>query len=160
MLSVVRLLHQFVSRVEVVDDLAAASKPLMPLILRVLDCPNPYAETVGGGDGDGGAPAILPKDATFVVELLKKVFKSVGSRELPYFVQSAMESQLPIFLLDNVVGMPLSSLQHVLNPAALKIHAVDALKAMVSQSQSQYAARTCNFILRFSSLRLSKQFGL
>ncbi len=128
---IVRLLHQFVSRVETVDNLVSSNVDIVKQLTRGLDNTSPTT----GAHLDGTIPE-LPKEAAFIVELLKKIFQSYTSRNLPFFVQAAVHANLPNFLLDHVVGASKENLSHVRNVSALRIHAVDLLKAMVAADEN------------------------
>jgi hypothetical protein len=49
---------------------------------------------------------------------------------LPELVSLAMKAQVPMFFLDHIIGASPSQLAHVRNSSALKVYAVDCLKAM------------------------------
>lgn len=112
---VVRLLHLLVSRVDTIDNLASSPTDPIRQLTRALSNP----------------PGTLPKEATFMVELLKKIFQST-SRNLPHFAANALAANLPNFLLDNVIGATQASVAEVRNPSAMRIHAVDLIKAIIS----------------------------
>jgi hypothetical protein len=116
---VMRLLHELVSRPSVVDNIAGSPIDLMPLFLRSL-ASKPTA----------GSPVELNKEATFIVEIMKNIFQCVGAQMLPELVSLAMKAQVPIFFLDHIIGAAPSQLAHVRNSSALKVYAVDCLKAM------------------------------
>lgn len=124
MVCVVRLLHQLIGRIEVVDNLACAKTDIVQQLTLCLD------------SGDG----VLPKDAALIVELLKKIFTTNFCRFMGHFVQSALAANLPNFLLDNVLGASKEALRDVASPSALKIHTVDLLKAIVAADSEGDAA--------------------
>jgi hypothetical protein len=113
LICIVRILHQLISREDVVDNLAQGRVDIIQQLKDALD-------------HDGS----IPKDATVMVELLKRIFQCVTCRYLPLFLESAKRYQLTNFVLDRILGVDSSSLVHVLNSAALKIHAVDLIKAI------------------------------
>ena len=47
----------------------------------------------------------------------------------------ALDAHLPHFLLEGVINAPPWALEDVRSPSALKVHAVDALKAMLSAAK-------------------------
>jgi hypothetical protein len=112
---IIRILHQLVSKVETVDNLACANNDVIGLLTRAL-----------------GQPGSLNKESAYIVELLKKIFQSVMCRSLGYFVQAAMSCKLPSFLLDNIIGASNDALKDVRNAGALRIHAVDLIKAIMA----------------------------
>jgi len=118
MLSIVRMLHQFVIRIEVIDNLASSKVDMIQLFTHCLH--------------DEEEEKKICKDASIVVELMKKIFLCVYSKSLGLFVINAMAANLPNFLLDNILSADPSSLEHVINPSALKIHTVDLLKALLA----------------------------
>ncbi len=122
MVCVVRLLHQLIGRPEVVDNLACAKVDVVQQLTLALS----------------GAEA-LPKDAALIVELLKKIFQTTFSRFLGHFVSMAIAANLPNFLLDGVLGASPKALAEVTNPSALKIHAVDLLKAIIAADDTNAA---------------------
>ena len=67
--SIMRLLHQLVSRVDCVDSLASSPTDLVQQAVLAL-----------GGSGDANTPdqekVVLPKEAAFFCELLKKIFQT------------------------------------------------------------------------------------
>ena len=67
--SIMRLLHQLVSRVDCVDTLASSPTDLIQQAVLAL-----------GGSGDANTPdkevVVLPKEAAFFCELLKKIYQS------------------------------------------------------------------------------------
>eukprot|EP00602_Paraphysomonas_sp_CaronLab_P011509 CAMPEP_0185040382 /NCGR_PEP_ID=MMETSP1103-20130426/38364_1 /TAXON_ID=36769 /ORGANISM="Paraphysomonas bandaiensis, Strain Caron Lab Isolate" /LENGTH=2494 /DNA_ID=CAMNT_0027579655 /DNA_START=336 /DNA_END=7820 /DNA_ORIENTATION=+ len=117
--SVVRLLHELADRAAAVDSIAGAPVDPMRVLVRSLNI-----------SGDP-SKVELPKEATVIVELLKKIFQCMAAQCLPEFVGMAMRAKLPMFLLDNVVGATKDQLAHVRNASALRVHAVDVLKAMI-----------------------------
>ena len=115
MVSVVRLLFQLTARSEVVDNLASAKvDPIEQLTLALQE-------------GD-----TVPKDATIVVELLKRVFQTPYCRFMDQFVAMALRVNLPSVLLNKILGATKENLAHVANASALRIHTVDCLKAILA----------------------------
>jgi hypothetical protein len=123
MVCIIRLLNQLIGRIEVVDNLACAKVDIVSQLTLCLD------------NGSGA----LPKDATIIVELLKKIFQTTFSRFLGHFVGMAMSANLPNFLLDNVLGASPQALAEVTSPSALKIHTVDLLKAIIAADEDHAA---------------------
>lgn len=118
---VMRLMHELVSRSFVVDNIASSPIDIMPLFVRSLNT--------------GTTNEIeLCKDATFIVELMKNIFQCTNSQMLPELVSMAMKAQVPIFFLDNIIGALPAQLAHVRNSSAIKVYAVDCLKAMTMVS--------------------------
>ena len=113
---VMRLLHELVSRPSVVDNLTSSPIDLMPLFLRALSASR--------------NPVELCKDATFIVEIMKNIFQCVNAQMLPELVSLAMRAQVPLFFLDHIIGATPSQIAHIRNASALKVYAVDCLKAM------------------------------
>ena len=130
---IIRLLSQLVYRVDAVDTLANASVDIISQLVI----------TLGGtgfrtsSDGSENSKINLPKEAAFVVELLKKIFSSKTSAFLPHFVTMANQADLANFLLDHVIGANQRELEEVRNPAALRIHAVDTIKAIIAADEFQ-----------------------
>ena len=115
MVSVVRLLFQLTTRSEVVDNLASAKvDPIEQLTLALQE-------------GD-----TVPKDATIVVELLKRIFQTPYCRFMDQFVAMALRVNLPSVLLNKILGATKENLAHVANASALRIHTVDCLKAILA----------------------------
>lgn len=126
---IVRLLHQFVGRVDTIDNLAGSPIDVVLQLTRALDL---------NSNRKDSAPE-LAKEAAFTVEVLKKIYQCIASRNLGHFVLMGMQADLPNFLLDHIVGAPKSKLENVRNSSALRIHAVDVLKAMVSADEANAA---------------------
>jgi len=130
-LSIIRLMHQFVSRVDCVDAIANTD-----FIRQVV-------VTLGGSRNSSGSDrseikrTILPKEAAFIVELLKRIFQCRASSFIGVLVSSAMQADLPNFLLNHVIGKNPDDLQGVAHPAALRIHAVDTVKAIIAADEFQ-----------------------
>jgi hypothetical protein len=82
-----------------------------------------------------GVGVQLPKEAAIIVELLKKIFKTTSCMSLGIFVQAAMHCRLPSFLLDHVIAVSPDKLAAVANSAALRIHAVDTIKAILAADE-------------------------
>lgn len=115
MVSVVRLLFQLTARSDVVDNLAGAKvDPIEQLTIALNENDN------------------VPKDATIVVELLKRIFQTPYCRYMDQFVAMALRSNLPTLLLNKILGATKTELAHVTNVAALRIHTVDLLKAILA----------------------------
>eukprot|EP00981_Chlorochromonas_danica_P015372 scaffold11846_cov149-Ochromonas_danica.AAC.3 len=119
---VIRLLHQLVSRVEVVEGLGSAKIDIISLLTKYL------------ADGDR-----LPKDSTIVVELLKKLFSCRFARCIAHFVDMARDADLPNLLLNRVLNADAQQLEGVINPAALRLYAVDLLKALLAAADEEYS---------------------
>lgn len=121
---VIRLLHQFATRVNCVEAFASSTVDLMAQLTRALDVDNVLR-------GASSARATLPKEAAYFAELIKKIFQCVGASCLDEFLDMAMRAKLPLFLLDHVVGANDEALSSVRSPSALKLYAVDIIKAMM-----------------------------
>jgi hypothetical protein len=81
----------------------------------------------------GSAEVSIPKEASVFVEMLRKIFQCQGSDFLMEFVGMGMHAQLPSFLLDNIISSETEEkLEHVRNAAAMRVHAIDTLKAMAA----------------------------
>lgn len=130
LVSIVRLLHTLVNRVEVVENLATAK----------VDVIEQLTLSISEANDKDVAQQKIARDATIVVELLKRIFQCVYCRMLPQFVVMAKNANLPNFILDNVLGASSSALQHVINPSALKIYSVDLLKAIIAASDEETSA--------------------
>jgi hypothetical protein len=81
----------------------------------------------------------IAKDATIVVELLKRIFQCTYCRMLPHFVECSKATKLPALLLDHILDPPQKAIEGVLNPSALKIYAVDVIKAIIAASDEESA---------------------
>jgi len=126
---VIRLLHILVTRVDGVDNLASANEDIILQLTRTLD----HGSMIGKASMNDSVP--LPKEAVLVVELLKKIFQCVDARNLNYFVASAISIGLPVFLLEHAVGARQEVLNEIRNPSALRIYAIDALKALAKADE-------------------------
>jgi hypothetical protein len=74
---------------------------------------------------------VIPKEGSVFVEVLKKIYQCVGSEYLMEFVSMGMRAQLPAFLLDNIISPEAEEkVREVRNAAAMRVHAIDTLKAM------------------------------
>lgn len=112
---ILRLLQALIGQVDVIDHLATGKIDILALLKESLD-----------NTDDGN----LPKDATIMVELLKRIVQSTSSRFLNVFIDAAKRCNLVNFLLDRILAVEPSALSHILHPAALKIHAVDCVKSI------------------------------
>jgi DnaJ family protein C protein 13 len=124
---VMRLLHQMVHRVDAVDNLATAPVDIIKQVARALGQTDPPALS--------DAKIVLPKESSIYVELLKRIFQTKYSQQLGHFVQMALQVELPSFLLTHVIGASSECLQNVRSPAAMRIHAVDLVKAIVAADE-------------------------
>lgn len=127
---IVRLLHILVTRVDGVDNLASADEDIIRQLTRALD----HGSMIGRADINVAVP--LPKEAVLIVELLKKIFQCVDARNLNYFVGSAISIGLPLFLLEHAVGAKQEVLNDIRNSSALRIYAIDALKALAKADEN------------------------
>jgi DnaJ homolog subfamily C member 13 len=96
---IIRLLHQLVGRVSTVDNLASSPVDIIGTLVLVLDLDGCLKK-------EPGSKSRLPKEATFVVELLKKIFQSTLSQFLGHFVSMAMNAKLPFFILGEIAPCP------------------------------------------------------
>jgi DnaJ family protein C protein 13 len=118
--SIGRILLEFGNRVEMIDHLASAPSDVIALLTRALN-----ESPLGSGD------VIVPKEASVFVEILRKIYQCQASEYLIEFVQMGMRAQLPGFLLDNIISTEAESkLKEVRNAAAMRVHAIDTIKAM------------------------------
>jgi hypothetical protein len=115
---IIRILHQLASKAETIENLACANNDVIALLTRSL-----------------GAPGNLHKESTFIVEVMKKIFTCIMCRSMGFFVQAAMNCKLPSFLLDNIIGATNNALKDVRNASALRIHAVDVIKAIMAADE-------------------------
>lgn len=123
MLCIVRLLFQLISRAEVIDNLASSK---IDVVEQLTSCLR---------DGES-----VPRDAAVVVELLKKIFQTPFCRYIDMFVNTALRVQLPALCLGKILGASAADLGHVANLAALRIHTVDLLKAILAAADESSAA--------------------
>lgn len=124
--SIIRLLHILISRPEALDDLALSNVDIVDLLTRTLDVNNTLQTS-------SSLLVVIPKDATVVVDLLKKIFQCNSCSHLAHFANLAKKCKLPFFLLENIIGASGQEIVkrcEVLNPSALRIHAIDLLKAI------------------------------
>jgi hypothetical protein len=118
-----------VHRVDAVDNLATATVDIIRQVGRALgQSDNPSSMLPD-------AKVVLPKEAAIYVELLKRIFQTKYSQQLGHFVQMALQVDLTGFLLTHVIGASPECLQHVRSPAAMRIHAVDLVKAIVAADE-------------------------
>ena len=127
---IIRLLHILVTRVDGVDSLASANEDIIRQLTRTLD----HGGMLGKVIGNEAVP--LPKEAVLIVELMKKIFQCVDARNLNYFVASSISIGLPLFLLEHAVGAKQEVLNEIRNPSALRIYAIDALKALAKADEN------------------------
>ena len=139
----VRIMYELVNNLEVVDFLGSSPVDCVRQLTRVLDAGN----TLDLGNGSVNVsvtpsepvqPA-LPKEAALLCELMKKIFLSVHSKYLGYFVSSAVSSNLVHYLLDHVIGATPEMLAQVRAIPAMRVHAVDLVKAVVAADPEQTA---------------------
>jgi hypothetical protein len=130
-ISVVRLMSVFVTRVDCVD--AIANTDIIKQIIIALGGTGLPREQ----QGDPAQRVRLPKEAGFIVELLKKIFQCRGSSFIGSIVHAGNQADVPNFLLDHVIGAQPDALAEVTHPAALRIHAVDTIKAIIAADEFQ-----------------------
>ena len=117
--SIGRVLLELGNRVEIIDHLASAPCDVISLLTRALN------------ESTGAAEVYIPKEASIFVEMLRKIFQCQGSEYLMEFVGMGMRAQLPSFLLDNIISSGAEEkLKDVRNASAMRVHAIDTLKAM------------------------------
>lgn len=124
MVCIVRILFALVPRLEVVENLASSKIDVIEQLTQCLM------------DGDS-----VPRDAAVVVELLKKIYQTPYCRYMDQFVSAALRANLPMLLLGKILGASAADLSHVANVAALRIHTVDLLKAILAASDESAAAQ-------------------
>lgn len=134
---IVRLFQQLFLKRESLDTLvtSSSSSDIVLQLTRVLDI-HDVRHSSSPVDLIGKGPPFLPKDAAFVTEMLKKIFLST-SPYLGSFVSSALRCRLPYFLIDYVLSGQSKDLDEVRNVSALRIYAVDVIKAIVSADSTQ-----------------------
>jgi DnaJ family protein C protein 13 len=130
-MSIVRLMHQFVSRVDCVDSIANTDF-IRQVVVALGGTGTPRNASASTND-----KVELPKEAGFIVELLKRVYQCRGSSFIGVLVHNATQADLPNFLLDCIIGASQEDLANVLHPAALRIHAVDTIKAIIAADEFQ-----------------------
>lgn len=126
--SIMRLLHQLIGRVDAVDNLASAPVDIVRQVTRALGGAGAAAPSIDG-------VIVLPREAAIYVELLKRIFQSRLSQQLGHFVQMAMQADLPNFLLSHVIGAPAAACEQVRSAPAMRIHAVDLVKAIIAADE-------------------------
>jgi hypothetical protein len=102
-ISVVRLLHQLVSRTDTVDNLSSAPTDVIRELTRSLN-------------DNSNSPQVKPslnKESAFMMELLKKIYQCAAQRGMMVFVQMGMQASLPNFILDNVLASSEADLSEV-----------------------------------------------
>jgi hypothetical protein len=72
----------------------------------------------------------LPTDAVFAMELLKKIFQCTAANKISLLVTNAMRAQLPEYVLVHIVGASSEALASLKSASALRVYAVDMIKAM------------------------------
>jgi hypothetical protein len=143
---IIRLFHQLVTKVETIDMLGAATSTatstrsipndIVTQLTRVLDMHEIRGVPKDQYQSSKRAP-YLPIDAAVVVELLKKIFQAETCRYRNYLVTAAIQAQLPIFLLDQILGASAQELEGIRNTSALRIHTIDLLKAIIAADETQ-----------------------
>ena len=123
-----RLLLQFTTRSVCVEALGSCNNDIILELTRALDVDSMLSKP----SYQSSSICQLSKDASLIVELLKRIFLNTGAICIADFVSMACRAQLPLFLLNHVVDAPASVLETVRNPNTLKLNAIDVLKAMAS----------------------------
>ena len=128
-----RIMAQLANHVEIIDNLACNSTDLVLELTRVLDVGNvmQLSNAVPVGKTE------LPKEASVIVELLKRIFTSQASNFMGYYVASAVKCQLVTFLLEHIISASDAVLASVRSAPALKIHTVDLIKAIIAADPTQ-----------------------
>jgi hypothetical protein len=111
--------------------LSFGSSPVDPIIWMTRALCADDASISSYQSGSGG-PVRIHKEATLMLEVLKRVFQSLSCPALPDLVNLAMNAGLPKFLLDHVLGGPEAALSEVRSLPTAKLYAVDVLKAMIA----------------------------
>lgn len=124
--SIVRLLNQLCSRVDIVDCLSVCRNDIILQLFRSLNV---------NSNTPGVAPK-LPKEATLITEVFKKIYTTLGAHSLAHMVQSGIRIGLHNYLLDHVLSASRENLADVTFPTALHVHAVDVLKAMAASDET------------------------
>jgi len=123
---VTRLLHQVIDRSSTADALAAVQANPVLQLTRVLD----ETDVILGGINF--SELTLPKEAAFIVELLRKLFTYASQRSLQSLCSAAVTCKLPFFIADGIIARPTTHrvFTNVRNPSALRVHCVDLLKVI------------------------------
>lgn len=131
--SVIRLLHQMADSIAVADALTAASSDIVLQLTRTLDISG-----IMKGQATVGIEPSLPKEASFIVELVKKIFLDASEDCLLELCKSACRCSLPIFLIDYVISQQDNSvaLREVRSPSSLRVHTVELLQTMASRNNA------------------------
>ncbi len=148
----VDLLNLLVVRVEAVDDLAASSENVILCLKQVLD--NGFAEDDKGARVDGEKNPFtrpLPPYTSAVLKLLGRIFQADMSMNLLYFVQAAINCNLPTILLDDIICAPIAAFEHMnlqlngnseltsnRNAQTIRLQAADVIKAILHADDEEY----------------------
>ena len=148
----VDLLNLLVVRVEAVDDLAASSENIILCLKQVLD--SSFAEDekglrIKGENNQFTRP--LPPYTSAVLKLLCRIFQTDMSMNLLYFVQAAINCDLPTILLDDIICAPIAAFEHMnlqlngtsglssnRNAQTIRLQAADVIKAMLHADDEEY----------------------
>lgn len=124
--SIARLLNQLSTRIDVVDSLSVCRNDVILQLTRSLNL----------NSNMGGSQPKLPKEATLITEVLKKIYSSQGAHSIGHLVQCGIKAGLHNYLLDHVLSTSRENLADVTFPTALHVHAVDVLKSMAALDES------------------------
>jgi DnaJ family protein C protein 13 len=123
---IVRLIQQLISKVAAVDNLISAPIDIIVLLMQALD------NNSNAVNASTTAHKVqISKEAAIIAEVMKRLFQTTTSSCIADLVSMGMRAGLPIFLLDNIIGASPEALADVRNASALKVYAVDTLKAML-----------------------------
>src|SRR5690606_2759949 len=74
----------------------------------------------------------LPLNATFVLEMLNKIFKCTVAKRMDVLVASALRCDLVGYVLTSIIDASDQSLTHVANVKSLKVNAIELIKAILA----------------------------
>jgi DnaJ family protein C protein 13 len=123
---IIRLIQQLISKVSGVDNFATATVDIVELFVAAMDNNSNAPDA-----GTKSHRVDINKESAIIVEVLKRIYQSTTAACIQDLISMGMRAGLPIFLLDNIIGASAESLADVRNASALKVYAVDTLKAML-----------------------------
>ena len=118
MLCILRILYIIINNIEILNLFANCNK--FDIIVQITNCLQ---------DNDNNN--ILSKYTLLIIKLLKKLYQTQYCIHINKFVQSALQCNLPIIILNKIIDATTIDLNHIQNNSMLRIHSVELIKAIL-----------------------------
>lgn len=118
MLCILRILYIIINNIEILNLFANCNK--FDIIVQITNC---LQENENNN--------ILSKYTLLIIKLLKKLYHTQYCIHMNKFVQSALQCNLPIIILNKIIDATTIDLNHIQNNSMLRIHSVELIKAIL-----------------------------